>query len=143
MNLPTRVQRALAVDPFDAFTRDFGRFFDGQNGVRETMAAYPVDVREDADRLVLEAELPGFTKDEVDITLEKGTLTISARHTENAEDTKYGEWLLRERTLTRYQRSFNLPPTVGDAVDARLENGVLTISLNKREESKPRKITVS
>ena len=55
-----------------------------------------------------------------------------------------GQWLLRERRYSRFQRSFTLPPTVNDqSVQAKLHDGVLTITLTKREETKPRRITVS
>jgi HSP20 family molecular chaperone IbpA len=96
--------------------------------------------------MYVEAELPGYKKDEVDITLENQTLTISAEHksekTEGEENK--GDWLLRERRYSRFLRSFNLPPTVDDQkVDAKLNDGVLTITLNKREETKPRRISVA
>lgn len=146
MALPTKVNRMLAIDPFDNLQRDFesmlGRVLTGRgdgNGGR--LAPYGVDVREDGDHLYVEAELPGFKKDEVDVTLENQTLTIAAERRETSE--KKGDWLLNERRYTRFQRSFTLPQTVSEqSVDAKLENGLLTITLNKREESKPRKITV-
>jgi HSP20 family protein len=149
MSLPTRVNRNLAVDPFEAVQRDFesllGRVINGRgDGAGTRLAPYGVDVREDADHLYVEAELPGFKKDEVDITLENQTLTISGERRETPAAENKGEWLLNERRYTRFLRSFTLPPTVSEqSVNAKLENGVLTITLNKREETKPRKITVS
>lgn len=152
MALPTRVARAIAtVDPLDVVSREFGNamgrlfnrdvFGDG-TGV---FAPYAVDVREDTDHIYVEAELPGFSKDEVDLTLENATLTITAeRHQEKTEggDGK-GEYLLKERRHTRFSRSFTLPPTVDESkVDAKLTDGILRITLNKREETKPRKINV-
>jgi HSP20 family protein len=149
MALPTIVQRG--VDPLELAQREFdgmlgrlfgGRIFDG--GV--SLAPYGVDVREDADHIFVEAELPGFTKEEVDVNLENQTLTITAEHKTETEEkgAKKGEWLLRERRYNRFQRSFNLPPTVdAQTVQAKLHDGVLSITLNKREETKPRRITVS
>jgi HSP20 family protein len=146
MALPTRATRT-PVDPLEAFTRDFdvlNRFFNGggqDNGTR--LAPYGVDVREDGDTLVVEAELPGFTKEDVDITLENRTLTIAAQRNTEQKDQKAGNYLLNERRYSRFLRSFTLPPTVDDqSVNAKLENGVLTVTLNRREETKPRKITV-
>jgi len=152
MALPTRVQRG--ADPIELAQREFdtmlGRFFG--NRVLDDgnyLAPYGVDVREDADHVYVEAELPGYKKDEVDVNLENQTLTISAEHNENnepksGEKNEKAEWLLRERRYTRYQRSFTLPPTVdAQSVQAKLNDGVLTVTLNKREESKPRRITVS
>lgn len=144
MALPTRVSQGY-VDPADFAQRDFNnmlsRFFSGsQDGGR--LAPYGVDVREDADHLYVEAELPGFKKDEVDITLENQTLTISAERSEEKDDK--GDLLLHERRYSRFLRSFTLPPTVDEkTVDAKLADGVLKIVLNKREETKPRKIQVS
>ncbi len=147
MALPTRVARNLAADPFEALHREFdgllGRFLTGQ-GEQPRWAPYPVDVREDADHLYVEAELPGFQKDEVDITLENQTLTISAERRQENRQEKPGEYLLKERRFDRFLRSFTLPPTVDDRqVEARLADGVLSITLNKREETKPRKIAVT
>jgi HSP20 family protein len=146
MSLPTRVARAF-VDPFEPFTRDFdmlNRFFgNNENGTR--LAPYGVDIREDGDTLVVEAELPGFKKEEVDITLENQTLTLSAeRKVESKDDKAQGGYLLNERRYTRFLRSFTLPPTIDEkSVQAKLEHGVLTVTLSKREETKPRKITVA
>ena len=153
MALPTRVQRGQQqqVDPFELAQREFdhmlGRFFGGResNG-GQYLAPYGVDVREDADHIYVDAELPGFRKDDVDITLENQTLTITAeRKDERKEgDEKKGDYLLRERRYSRFQRSFTLPPTVDEqSVLAKLNDGVLTITLNKREETKPRKVQVS
>ncbi|MGD0389004.1 MAG: Hsp20/alpha crystallin family protein [Tepidisphaeraceae bacterium] len=149
MALPTRVQRG--ADPIELAQREFdtmlGRFFG--NRVLDDgnyLAPYGVDVREDADHVYVEAELPGYKKDEVDVNLENQTLTISAEHKESKEE-KPGdksEWLLHERRYSRFQRSFMLPPTVdAQSVQAKLHDGVLTVTLNKREETKPRRITVA
>jgi HSP20 family molecular chaperone IbpA len=147
MSLPTRVQRNILADPFEAAQREFdllNRFFGGsnQNDGGQRLAPYGVDIREDADHLSVEAELPGFKKDEVEITLENQTLTISAEHKAD-RDRRQGDMLLHERRYSRFLRSFTLPPTVDEkSVDAKLADGVLTITLKKREETKPRKVQV-
>ena len=90
--------------------------------------------------------MPGYRKDEVDINLENQTLTISAQHKETKEEksSDKAEWLLHERRYSRFQRSFTLPASVdSQSVQARLADGVLTVTLNKREETKPRRITVA
>jgi HSP20 family protein len=146
MALPTRVARAIAsVDPFDGLQRDIeglmGIFNRGLVGDTRASSSFPVDVREDADHLYVEAELPGFQKEDIDITLENQLLTISARREQKREEGNQGEWHLRERRTTSLMRAFNLPPTVDETnVDAKLSDGVLVITLNKREETKPRKI---
>ena len=151
MALPTRVQRGQQYDPFEQAQREFDNLLGRFIGERQTngssggaLAPYAVDVREDGDHIYVEAELPGFKKNEVDITLENQTLTIAAQRSEEKEEGKRGEHLLRERRYTRFLRSFTLPPTVDEqTVNAKLADGVLTITLNKREETKPRKIQVS
>jgi len=146
MALPAKVQRGF-VDPLDMIGREFdtalNRFFQGGDAGRQYMAPYGVDIREDADHLYVEADIPGFKKEEVDVTLENQMLTISAEHREEQADQKKGDWLLNERRYARFQRSFTLPPSVDDQkVDAKLKDGVLTVTLNKREETKPRKIQI-
>lgn len=157
MALPTRAARQPSYEPFESMQREFdgmlnrffgsgGREYGGTGGNGGALAPYSVDVREDADHLYVEAELPGFKKDDVDITLENQTLTIAAERSEakHEGEQKKGDWLLRERRYTRFLRSFTLPATVSDSkCDAKLADGVLTITLDKREETKPRKIQVS
>ena len=158
MALPTRVMRGNLDYPFESL-RDLDTLMRGifqrEGGPGTNLAPYGVDIREDQDHIYVDAELPGFKKEEVDITLENSTLTIAAeRRSENqqqqqrrgegrGENGNGGEWLLNERRYTRFLRSFNLPPTVDEnSVQAKLTDGVLTITINKREETKPRKVKV-
>ena len=150
MALPTRVSRGTQVDPFEMAQRDFdhllGRLFNGSPSAQDggRLAPYGVDVREDQDHFYVEAELPGFKKDDVEITLENQTLTIAAERRIQGNGEPKGELLLHERRYNRFVRSFTLPPTVDEqTVNAKLADGVLTVTLNKREETKPRKIQVS
>ncbi len=149
MSLPTRVSHAS--DPFTNMHREFdsmlGQLFGGRQASSNggAWAPYAVDVREDADHLYVEAELPGFRKEDVDITLENQTLTISAeRKEETRENGDKGDWLLNERRYNRFLRSFALPPTVDEQrCEAKLNDGILQLTLFKREETKPRKIQVA
>jgi HSP20 family protein len=149
MALPTRVNRSAQYDPVEVAQREFdtllGRFFSAHDidSPGAMLAPYGVDVREDADHIYVEAELPGFKKEDVDITLENQTLMISAERKEERKQGDTSQHLLRERRFSRFQRSFTLPPTVDEgSVNAQLSDGVLTITLTKREETKPRKIKV-
>ena len=103
----------------------------------------PVDIAEDNDRLVLTAELPGFQKDEIDVQLEGGVLTL--RGERKFEQEKDGRNYHRvERSYGQFVRSFTLPNNVDrDSVKATFSNGLLELSLPKREEAKPRQIPVS
>ena len=136
--------------PLETLDREFGRVLNriwGSAEVPSTLAPYAVDVSEDANHFHVEAELPGFSRDEVDITLEDGVLTIRA---DRKEETKKGDAcgdkqpLHVERRWVRFERSFTLPTAVNEnSVQARLDNGILSITLDKREEVKPRKIQIS
>ena len=136
--------RNIWRDPFEAFDREIIRALGGlQNNdstPNERLGSYPVDIHEDDDHVYVDAELPGFNKDEVDITLESGVLTISAERNQEPKQTEH----LTERRYTRVQRSFTLPTSVDDnAVEANLVEGVLKLKLTKHAEVKPRKIKVS
>lgn len=141
-----RVRRgapSMWESPFDLFRQEFDRFFNDQG--EATTATYPVDVREDNDHFYVDAELPGFTKDQIDVSLENGVLTITAERKDEPQEGKdKAQTHLRERRFTRISRSFSLPNTVDpNKVDAKLKDGVLHLTITKREEVKPRRITVS
>jgi len=162
MALPTTLSRRPRVtdEPFGDLQREFdvmlNRFFGGvpqaTNGRRS--APYAVDIHEDDNHLYFEVELPGFRKEDLDITLDNNTITITAERqsaTESGGEKPEGEaarprreTLLNERRYTYFSRSFSLPPTVSsENPDAKLQDGVLHLTLNKREETKPRKISVA
>ena len=144
--LPTRrtgkSAASIWADPFDLLHRDFDRMLSryiGDDEMPMATASYPMDVWEDDDHLFVSAELPGFTRDQVNVTMENGVLTISAERKPDEYKTPH----LTERRYTRVQRSMNLPISVDEnKVDAKLDSGVLTLKLSKREEVKPRKIEV-
>ncbi len=140
--LPTL--RRIYTNPFDELQREINRVVNSgwsmPNGDLAT-AAYPVDIREDEEAITVEAEMPGFKKEEISVTLEQGVLSISA---ERKSDEAKGEQHLAERCYRRVARSFKLPVQVDESkVDAKLADGVLTLKLAKREEVKPRKIEVN
>lgn len=146
MSLTTRVSRGFVV-PFDREFAFLNRVVNGVQGFDGSPAAEPVrygvDVREDGDKLVFEVELPGYTKDQVDLTVEDQVLTIAADRRQDKSQ-QPGTFLVSERQYGQFTRSFKLPPTADEkSVQARLENGVLTVTLGRREETKPRKVVVS
>ena len=94
------------------------------------------------DDLHFVAELPGLSKDEIDITLEDGVLTISGEKKNEHAEEKNG-YHLRERGYGKFSRSFRLPTEVNpDKVGAHLKDGLLTLTLDKAEQVKPKKIEV-
>ena len=104
----------------------------------------PVDIYQDGDReIVLSAELPDMAREDIDITVENGTLTIKGEK-KLPETVKEDQYRRTERRYGAFSRSFTLPTTV-DAVKVQAEyrNGVLTVRLPLREEAKPRQIRVN
>jgi HSP20 family protein len=130
-------------DPFSSLQRELNRAFDRAmpEEQQDLVGAYPVDIRETDDQVIVEAELPGFDKKDVDITLENGVLSIQAQREDNGQNN--GERHLNERRFTRVARSFTLPQNVDEQnVDASLDGGVLTLKLSKQEQAKAKKIEV-
>jgi len=102
-----------------------------------------VDVHEDKDNVYVKAELPGMKKEEIEVTLHEGTLSISGeRKVENK--VQNSEVYRAERFFGRFQRTVGLPSAVAtDKVKAQYTDGVLTITLPKTEEAKPKQIDVN
>lgn len=102
-----------------------------------------VDLYEDKDSLVVTAELPGVKREEIDVSLRDGTLTISGER-KHAEKHGEGETYRSERFYGRFQRTIQLPtPVEGDKVKASYKDGVLTVTLPKTEAAKPKQIEVN
>lgn len=101
-----------------------------------------VDIFENADQIVLEAELPGLKRDEFDLTVENNVITLRGeRRFEKNEQTD--DYHRVERSYGSFSRSFTLPQTVAtEEATAEYENGVLRVSLPKRETVKARKIEI-
>ncbi len=101
-----------------------------------------LDVSENENAYMVRASVPGLQPEDLDINLQDNTLTIQGE-TRSESEREGEQWHLRERRFGRFQRSITLPNNVDvDKVDARYENGVLTLTLPKTEEAKPRKISV-
>lgn len=103
----------------------------------------PVDIYQTGEhQLVIKAELPDMAREDIDVTVDKGTLTIKGEK-KVAADVKEEQFHRVERRYGTFSRSFSLPPTVDTSqVSADYRNGVLSITLPMREESKPRQIKV-
>jgi HSP20 family protein len=121
--------------------RDVNDLFDtlvhGPNGAVAWQA--PAAIWEEDGRWCLEIELPGVKQEDVDVTLDKNSLRVVAER-RTPEDRKYFH---QERAFGRIERLITLPETVdADGIEAELHDGVLTLSLSKRPELQPRKISV-
>jgi HSP20 family protein len=102
----------------------------------------PVDIREEPQQFVIHVDLPGVDPQNIDVTLEKGELTIRGRRELAARDEKQG-FRRVDRASGEFYRRFSLPDTAdSQAVKARHANGVLEVSIPKQAQVLPRKVTV-
>ena len=102
----------------------------------------PLDVFQDKDHVFVKAELPGMKKEDIRISLHENTLTISGERKQEQE-VKEGDGYRSERFFGRFHRSMTLPvPVRTDNVKAQYKEGILTVTLAKAEEAKPKQIEV-
>ena len=129
-----------SLDIFGNFDRMFDSLFTDSTFVRRTSPR--VDISENADGYVLEAELPGFTEKDVEVKIDDNLLTISSKKEEEKKETLDG-YILRERRHDSFARSFVLPKDVDkSSIEARFDNGLLSLTLNKSPETKPKTIEI-
>lgn len=93
------------------------------------------DIRETKDAYVVEAEMPGIKKEDITLICEKGVLTITAKQGEETKEGKDG-YIRRERCIGETSRRFALKNITEEQISAKLEDGVLYVTLPKREEDK-------
>jgi HSP20 family protein len=121
----------------------FDSFMNRNRPVRSELWVPAVDVREEEDRYILEAEIPGRKQDDIDVTVNDGLLTIASKEQEERKNEQDG-YLLRERSTAQFTRAFHLPKDADrESIDARYEHGVLTLVIHKREDAKPRQIRIN
>jgi HSP20 family protein len=147
MSLVTRTNgntpaRYTARDPFQ-FARDLLSWDPFFAGTRQASAFVPAfEVKETNEAFVLKGDLPGVAESDLDIAVHNNVLTVSGSR--QSEERKEGEsYALYERQYGSFSRSFSLPDTAdGDRVEAKLDAGVLTLTIWKKAEAKPRKIAL-
>ena len=132
----------LRFDPFsdlDALTRGL---LTSETGSTRSPRFMPMDLCKVDDHYVVTADLPGVDPGSVDVSIDNGTLTLTARRSARTEDSV--QWLANERFFGTYRRQLSL----GDGIDASriaatYENGVLTVTIPVAERAKPRRIEVA
>jgi HSP20 family protein len=142
------IMNVVRYDPFrelrtlqDEMTRLFTGTRDGREEINGAWSPR-VDIFEDKDHLVLEAELPGMSRNDFDLSIENNVITLSGERKFEKKTTE-GNYHRVERSYGSFTRSFTLPQTVtADGAKAEFLNGVLHVTLPKREETKARKIEV-
>ena len=140
-NTTTSPARYVARDPFQV-ARDL-LSWDPFFGNRQVSAYVPAfEVKETSEAFVLKGDLPGVAESDLDIAVHNNVLTVSGSR--QSEERKEGEsYALYERQYGSFSRSFSLPDTAdGERVEAKLDNGVLTLTIWKKAEAKPRKIAL-
>lgn len=130
--------------------REINRMFDGffRGGIQDDGSLFPsvwtpaVDVAEHDNEYLVKVELPGVSKDDVKIMMQDNVLTIRGEKKQEKE-TKESNYHRVERSYGSFQRSFTLPTHVkNDRIEAAYTDGILTVTLPKAEEAKPRQIEV-
>ena len=119
-------------DTFDNFARDFFRKSNAE------LPAFRTDIRDTGDSYLLEAELPGFKKEDISLDLKVGILTITAVHQDSGEVKDESGYIRRERRIgSSFQRSFDVTGIEESAITAAYENGVLALTLPKVKPTEP------
>jgi HSP20 family protein len=150
MYRPNAIQNALG---------DFDRYFESFFGdsllapaARVFNHLPPVDIRETENAYVLDMELPGYDEKSVEVHLDGSSLSIASRQEEGAsqreaaaeEKKNEGTYVLRERRLNAFSRSFKLPENADpEAVTAAFKNGILSLEIKKRPEAQKRTIQIN
>lgn len=121
-------------DLFDYFDRFEKNFFDGFG---KDFSAFRTDIVEKDDKYVLQAELPGFQKEDIKVSIEGNNLTIRAEHNEEKEDKNDKKNFVRkERRYGSFARSFDITGIKADGISAQYQNGILELELPKEAPKK-------
>jgi len=133
------------VNLFDQFNNEINRYFARSRPATARKGDWvpAVDIREEENRFVLTADVPGVSRENIDITLEDGVLTIRGERSARQESEAEG-YRRRERVQGTFLRQFTLPDTVNaEQINATVKDGVLEIAIPKLEKPRPKKITVN
>jgi len=130
-------------DFFDQFFNHFNEFFNDEFMAPFSSIAghrsFKVDVQENEDSYLVEADLPGVKKGDINITYENNYLTISAKREENREERK-DNYIRQERSAGQFRRTFYIDDIDPDKIDASFQDGVLRINLPKTHPGTNRKV---
>jgi len=141
--LPTRGNSVSPLERLYALQRELDRTFGDVPNSDNGAFVPPMDVVETNDEILCHLEVPGMSRDDLDIRVEANVLIVSGEKKYEQETHKEGGFRSVERRYGRFERSLVLPRTVNaNSVKANYDNGILTIVLPKAEESKPRRIEI-
>ena len=132
--IPFGGRRVSVYDPFRAFDEMERNFFgEGRNSM---VSAFRTDVTDTGDAYKLEAELPGFKKEDIKLDVENDVLTISAERKLDNDESK-PNFVKRERFYGSYSRSFDVSGIEVDKIEAAYNDGVLSLTMPKKVETAP------
>lgn len=141
LTIPTRYAATYNVAPFLSLTRELNRILEPE--VEPTPTFGPrLDLIEDANNLVVRLDLPGVAREHVQVSLVEDVLTIAGERKPDVLEKDTG-YLHRERPYGRFERTVTIArPVDADKVTAQFKDGVLTVTLPKAAEAKPRQIDI-
>ena len=142
---PNTIQNALS---------DFDRYFESFFGdsilapaARILNHVPAMDIQETENEYVLEMDLPGYDEKNIEVHVDGSSLTIASKHEEKQEKKSgenQGTYILRERRINSFSRSFKLPENADpETVNAAFKNGILTLQIKKRSETQKRTIQIN
>lgn len=130
--MPFGYRRVSAYNPFRDFEEMSRSFWDNNN-----VSAFRTDITEKDGKYILEADLPGFKKEDISVDIDKDCLTITAEHKSEEKEENADSYIRRERYYGSYTRSFNVKVIDTEAITAAYNDGVLTLTMPKKEPEVP------
>ncbi len=130
--MPFGYRRVSAYNPFRDFEEMSRSFWDNNN-----VSAFCTDITEKDGKYILEADLPGFKKEDISVDIDKDCLTITAEHKSEEKEENADSYIRRERYYGSYTRSFNVKGIDTEAITAAYNDGVLTLTMPKKEPEVP------
>jgi HSP20 family protein len=146
-----RKDRNWGLDPFQEISRFenemrrlFANFFgDRDLAFEERNFAPLVDIRDVEDQFILEADIPGFKKEDITIEVTPETIDLSAQHKEEKEEKKEGKYLRRERCAYKFRRQISLPSPIDTGrIESSFEDGTLKLTLPKTPGTEKKRINL-
>ena len=130
--MPFGYRRVSAYNTFRDFEEMSRSFWDNNN-----VSAFRTDITEKDGQYILEADLPGFKKEDISVDIDKDCLTITAEHKSEEKEENADSYIRRERFYGSYTRSFNVKGIDTEAITAAYNDGVLTLTMPKKEPEVP------
>lgn len=131
-----------SYNPYSLADKVFENFFDSKAETNSVLLTPRVDVHDENNKLVLEAELPGVKKEDIKVDFAAGVLSISAEKRHEKEVQNKNRYLA-ERTYGKYERRFRLSDDLdAEQISAKFENGILRLEIGRKQGAVPRQISI-